>query len=115
MHFGTFRDFRKTHFLGQQACSADLFSDGPIVPAVFHHGQSLGKASPDGFQMLRVKVQSGQRSLIASAEAALHRVTPRNTQLPPHGDPGCGFLVPLDLEGAQRQREGRRGPLHEMR
>lgn len=43
------------------------------------------------------------------------RHLPRNTQLPPHGDPGCGFLVPLDLEGAQRQREGRRGPLHEMR
>lgn len=58
----------------------DVLSDGPIVPAVFHHGQSLGKASPDGFQMLRVKVQSGQRSLIASAEAALHRVTPAQVE-----------------------------------
>jgi len=54
----------------------DVPFDDPVGPAVLHHGQSLTKVPADGFEMLRVKVQSGQRALIASAETALHRVAP---------------------------------------
>jgi len=52
----------------------DVPFDDPVVLALLHHGQSLTKVTADGFEMLRVKVQSCQRALIASAETTLHRV-----------------------------------------
>lgn len=58
------------------------------------------------------------RNLIASQIPICPRYSrrlPRNAQLPPHSNPGSGFLVSLDLERTEWQSESRRSPLHEMR
>lgn len=99
----------------KNTASFHVLSDNPILISFLHHGQSLTEISSNGFKMPNIEMQSGQYALIASTKAALHRITSRDTQLPPYSDPGGGFLIPFDLEGAERQRESWRSPLHEMR
>ena len=59
----------------QRSSSFNLLLHAPIFAAVLHHRQSLAEVLTDRFQVFRVQMQACQRSLVTSAEAALHGVT----------------------------------------
>lgn len=53
--------------------------DAPILGTVLHHRQSLTEILADRLQVFGIQMQTCQRSLVTSAEAALHGVASRNT------------------------------------